>query len=59
MNKTANLTRRDLMLLGGAFGLTVAAMPFSARNALAAGTVNFADIGVGDPERQLVRASPR
>jgi spermidine/putrescine-binding protein len=45
------LTRRDLMKAGLATGLAAATMPLTARRASAAGgTINFADIGVGDPD---------
>ena len=48
MQLISGLTRRDslrIVLAGG----VAAALPFAARRASAAGTVNFADIGVGDP----------
>jgi hypothetical protein len=49
MSKLSGLTRRDLMISGAAAGLAAATMPLLSRAALAVGTVNFADIGVGDP----------
>jgi putative spermidine/putrescine transport system substrate-binding protein len=45
------LTRRDLLKAGLVTGLAASAGPLLARRASAAGgTVNFADIGVGDPD---------
>ena len=49
MSKLTDLTRRDVMVLGAASGLSAATTPFFATSARAAGTINFADIGVGDP----------
>ena len=49
MSALSRLTRRDLMALGAASGLSTAMTPFLASSARAAGTINFADIGVGDP----------
>jgi putative spermidine/putrescine transport system substrate-binding protein len=43
------LTRRDLIHAGIASGSVAMALQLATRPALAAGTVNFADIGVGDP----------
>jgi putative spermidine/putrescine transport system substrate-binding protein len=50
MSKLTGLTRRDLMISGASAGLAAATMPLLSRAAFAAGTVNFADIGVGDPD---------
>ena len=48
MSTLSRLTRRDLMILGAASGLSVALTPLFAATARATGTVNFADIGVGE-----------
>lgn len=48
MQLISGLTRRDSLRIALAGGVA-AALPFAAKRALAAGTVNFADIGVGDP----------
>ena len=50
MSRLPRLTRRDLMILGAASGLSAAMTPLLAATARAAGTINFADIGVGDPD---------
>jgi putative spermidine/putrescine transport system substrate-binding protein len=48
MDTPSTPSRRDLLKLAAASGLA-GALPFVARPALAAESVNFADIGVGDP----------
>jgi putative spermidine/putrescine transport system substrate-binding protein len=48
MQLKSELTRRDALKVALATG-TVATLPLWARSAAAASTVNFADIGVGDP----------
>lgn len=50
MSSFSHLTRRDLMICGAVSALSAATMPLFSRAAQAAGTVNFADIGVGDPD---------
>ena len=50
MSTQSRLTRRDVMALGAASGLSAAMMPLFAAAARAGGTINFADIGVGDPD---------
>src|SRR5690242_16590256 len=50
MKNTLGVTRRNLMIGGAAAGLAAATIPAFSRRAFAAGTVNFADIGVGDPD---------
>jgi putative spermidine/putrescine transport system substrate-binding protein len=51
MRTSPILTRRDVMKLGAVSGLAATGMHLFARHAFAAGgTVNFADIGVGDPD---------
>src|SRR5262245_13269694 len=49
MSTLSRLSRRDLLMLGAASGLSAAMTPLFASRAGATGTVNFADIGVGDP----------
>jgi len=49
MSTLSRPTRRDLMVLGAASGLSAAMTPLFATSARAGGTINFADIGVGDP----------
>ena len=49
MSTLSRPTRRDLMILGAGSGLSAAMTPLFATSAFAAGTINFADIGVGDP----------
>jgi putative spermidine/putrescine transport system substrate-binding protein len=48
MRQNTQFTRRDALKVALVAG-TAATLPFWARAAAAAGTVNFADIGVGDP----------
>src|SRR6516225_3943913 len=57
MSTLLRLTRRDLMALGASSGLSAAVTPFFATSARAGGTINFADIGVGDPEGDWSRYS--
>ncbi len=45
------------MVLGAASGLSAAMTPLFATSARAGGTINFADIGVGDPSGDWSRYS--
>jgi len=50
MSSFATLTRRDLVKAGIACAVSAGAWPVTSESARAAGaTINFADIGVGDP----------
>ncbi|MBV9287433.1 MAG: hypothetical protein JO288_06360, partial [Hyphomicrobiales bacterium] len=57
MSRLSRPTRRDLMVLGAASGLSAAMTPIFATSAHAGGTINFADIGVGDPAGDWSRYS--
>jgi putative spermidine/putrescine transport system substrate-binding protein len=57
MSTLSRPTRRDLMALGAASGLSAAMTPLVATSARAGGTINFADIGVGDPDGDWSRYS--
>ena len=51
MDSRSHHTRRELIKAGLAAGIMTAAAPLLAQRAGAAGgTINFADIGVGDPD---------
>ena len=50
MSTLSRPTRRDLMVLGAACGLSAAMTTLFATSARAGETINFADIGVGDPD---------